>query len=156
MAPTGMNLVSRYVYSNCNSSYENCYYSPWNSWGRWVALVCIIAFVLFIAVVFSCINNKRRRQRGMQPRYGTGWMGGKTPVGQPSYGNGYQNGPAAPPYQPPQHTGNTFNSNDGYYGGQQSGIELQHPQNTYQGNRNENVYNAPPGAPPHKGDGFIR
>lgn len=103
--------------------------------------------------------------------YGTGWVPGSKPNGQQYgqtnyYPNQPYNGGAAPPYSPPignQATGNTFNSNEGYYGGhggyggQQNGIELQQPQNAYQPQRGgENVYEAPSGPPPGKGDGIVR
>tara|TARA_R110002060_G_scaffold6833_11_gene10386 strand:+ start:342 stop:665 length:324 start_codon:yes stop_codon:yes gene_type:complete len=106
--------------------------------------------------------------------YGTGWMGGKHNGAQQhqQYGNngawahqqqgGYQAPP--PPYMGNQATGTTFQSNDGYYGhgnqgyGQQSGgIELQQPGASYQPQRGgDNVYEAPMGPPPGKGDGIIR
>lgn len=74
------------------------------------------------------------------------------------YSNQPYNGGAAPPYEPPipgQTTGNTFNSNEGYYGNNQ--YELQHPQSSYQPQRGgDPVYNAPSGPPPTKGDGVIR
>lgn len=140
--------------------YGNCYRrnSTWNNWGRWVALVVIIFVVLLLAIGCSCINARRRRKQGLNPRYGTGWLGGKPGVynNQPQYyNNAQQGGPAAPPYSPPpqnyQNTGNTFNSNEGYYG-QQSGIELQQPNNIYQPQRGgQNVYEAPQGPPPGKG-----
>jgi len=103
--------------------------------------------------------------------YGTGWV----PYGGYKYGQGQQNGQyynnqpynggaAAPPYAPPvetQPTGNTFNSNEGYYGnhasGQQSGIELQPPTSAYQPQRGgDPVYDAPAGPPPGKGDYVVR
>lgn len=111
----------------------------------------------------------------MAPMYGTGWV--PAPGYKPQDPNYYPNQPynggaSAPPYSPPignQATGNTFNSNDGYYGqqqyghnaygGQQSGIELQPPQHSYQPQTNrggEYVYEAPLGAPPGKGDGIVR
>jgi len=173
MAPTSSpRLFSRFL-NNCDNydSYGNCYYnSAWDRWGRWVALVVIVFVVLLIAFAFSCTNARRRRRRGMAPRYGTGWLGGKMATG--NNGNYYNNqqqpqyGAAAPPYSPPaqqnqQYTGNTFNSNEGYYG-QQSGVELQQPQNAYQPQReSEPVYAAPQGPPPSgKGgygqDGIIR
>lgn len=121
-------------------------------------------------ILSRCFNNRRRRRRGAQPLYGTGWIPGSKPPQHNNNGGYYSNQPynggaaAAPPYSPPignQQTGNTFNSNDGYYGqnqygqhnynpygGQQNGIELQPPQNVYQ----------PPHGPPPggKGDGVIR
>jgi hypothetical protein len=78
-------------------------------------------------------------------------MAGKAPA----YNNaGYyvHQGPPAPPYSPPlnnQYTGNTFNSNDGYYG-QQSGIELQPPKNAYAPRGGDPVYESPEGPPPKK------
>lgn len=90
--------------------------------------------------------------------YGTGWMG------RPGYGPNpnqpYYN-PNAPPYQAPvgyQQTGNTYNSNEGYYapyGGAQRDVELQQPPSVY-ARAGDPVYDAPPGAPPGKGDGVIR
>lgn len=105
--------------------------------------------------------------------YGTGWVPGHANI-KPN--EGYNN--PAPPYsaQPVnnQQTGNTYNSNEGYYGqgvgnnqqsygyapnngygGQQNGVELQQPQQSYQ-RGGENVYSAPSGPPPGKGDGIIR
>ena len=90
--------------------------------------------------------------------YGTGWVPGYQNV-KPN--EAYNN--PAPPYTPNpvpnQYTGNTFNSNDGYYGqrnqqnygygGQQNGIELQTPQQSYQ-RGGDNVYTPPSGPPPGK------
>jgi hypothetical protein len=161
MAPA---LVQRYLYCDEVDQYGNCYYSSWDTWGRWVALACIIVFVLFVAVLFSCINARRRRRQGLPPRYGTGWTASKWGTRQqPYYSNQlYNRGAPAPPYSPPvqnqQYTGNTLNSNEGYYG-QQSGVELQPPKNTYAGRGGDPVYEAPQGPPPNKGygyDGIIR
>jgi hypothetical protein len=166
--------------------YGNCYNSTWNTWGRWVALVVVVVAFIILAFLFSyvallflssnslltpinrCYNSRRRRRRGMAPMYGTGWMGGnwgnKPPVGPQYGGGGYYsnqpyNGGAAPPYEPPipnQATGETFNSNDGYYG-HNNAYELQQPQSSYHPQRGgDPVYDAPQGPPPRKGDGFIR
>jgi hypothetical protein len=116
--------------------------------------------------VVRCFNSRRRRRQGMQPMYGTGWMAKPPPYGH-QQGTYAYNGPAAPPYSPPamgnQRTGNTFNSNEGYYanqhnGYQQNDIELQSPQSAYQPQRGgDPVYDAPMGPPPgKKGDGIIR
>lgn len=111
-----------------------------------------------------CFNARRRRRQGLPPRYGTGWTTAKWGNQQSYYNNQpYNGGAPAPPYSPPaqnyQYTGHTFNSNDGYYG-QQSGVELQPPKNTYAGQPGgEPVYEAPQGPPPGKGgygDGIIR
>lgn len=130
-------------------------YSSWYWWGRWVlAGVVILVFIICI-VLLGCRSARRRRSRGLQPMYGTGWMGGKNNVmphnNQGYYQNGNQQNYAPPPpqysAQQPQHTGNTYDSNNGYYG-----VNVQQPQNTY-GNRGigtDNVYAPPPGPPPSK------
>jgi len=164
MAPT--NSKSLMARDRCDI-YGNCYYSTWDNWGRWVALVLIVIFFLLVGLGFS---TRPRRRRGMAPMYGTGWMGGKPPVGQQhghpgNWGQqqgGYQAPP--PPYMGNQATGTTFQSHDGYYGnhnqgyGQQSGgIELHQPGASYQPQRGgDHVYEPPMGAPPGKGDGIIR
>jgi len=168
MGEVNGDLMKRQTLYDCpNGSdiYGNCY-SRWDTWGRWVALVVVVVGFILLAFLFSCYNSRRRRRRGMAPMYGTGWMGGnwgnKHPGNQ--YGNGgyYPNQPynggAAPPYEPPlpnQTTGQTFNSNDGYYG--HNAYELQQPQSSYQPQRGgDPVYDAPEGPPPRKGDGIIR
>lgn len=64
--------------------------------------------------------------------------------------------PGSPPNNAPM---NNYNQNDGYYGGQQSGVAV--PQNAYHpGTGGSNVYQPPAGPPPGKGtygaDGVIR
>jgi hypothetical protein len=141
-------------------------YSSWDNWGRWVALAVIIVAILLIAFLFSCFNNRRRRQRGAPPMYGTGWIPyGKPPPGhqQAYYNADANNYHPPPPYQGQQATGTTFNSNEGYYGHHQvypqreNDIELQQPQSSYMPQRGgDPVYDAPQGPPPKKGDGVIR
>ncbi|GKT83278.1 hypothetical protein Ct61P_01128 [Colletotrichum tofieldiae] len=120
----------------------------------------------------GCMNARRRKRRGVQPFYGTGWMGGNNKHNQHQQAtyaynqqyNGQQQGyagypqqgadgsyPAPPPaygqaQQNPQYTGTTFNPNDGYYGGHNEGIQLQQPQSSYQ----RDVYSPPAGPPPGK------
>ncbi|KFX86540.1 hypothetical protein V490_09037, partial [Pseudogymnoascus sp. VKM F-3557] len=116
-----------------------------------------------------CINSRRRRRRGLAPRYGTGWLAGKNTGNQQHYQNndyyqrqqsGYNYGGGgaapAPPYSPPQQQYGGGNAD--YDGGQQSGIELQQPQNSYNPQRGrEQIYEPPSGPPPGKqGDGIIR
>lgn len=125
------------------------------------------------------MSARRRRRQGLQPYRFTGWSGQNNyqsgaaptqynPPVQP-YGNNqsyYNNNnnvtPAnnAPPSYAPPKEGNYYGNggaNQGYFGGQQSGIELQQPGNSYQPQREgENVYSAPEGPPPGKGDGIIR
>lgn len=69
------------------------------------------------------------------------------------YGPGQSNGALNNTYGAPNN--NTYGAgnagNQGYFGGQQSGIELQAPGNSYQPNRGgEPVYAAPEGPPPKK------
>jgi len=178
MAPSdieGAALAKRYYCDGYYYSYNACRNNgPWDSWGRWVALAVIVIVALLIVFLFSCYNTRRRRRRGMAPMYGMGWMGGKPQQGQNAgyynsnqpYNGGQAYGASAPPYSPPinnQQTGNTFNSNEGYYGnqngygGQQNGVELQPPQNAYNPQRGgDPVYEAPMGPPPTKGDHIIR
>lgn len=162
----------RYGY---NSGSRRCYSSPYNSWGRWVTLAAVLVAFFLLFFLCSCFSARRRRRRGLRPFYGTGFLGGKTPPGhapatyyngpqdqaQPQYGNTYNQGSmnnnegtvppysSAPPsgaYQGNQPTG----ANQGYYG-QQNGVELQAPQNSYQPpHAGENVYAPPPGPPPGK------
>jgi len=89
---------------------------------------------------------RRRRRQGLQPFRGTGWAQGRTPAGhapaqysgaQPYYENN-PNGAAAPPvYSPPATQGyynqgyNNQGANQGYFGGQQQGVELQQPATAY-------------------------
>ncbi|KAI9866448.1 MAG: hypothetical protein M1830_005926 [Pleopsidium flavum] len=155
--------------NSCNDGINgNGCYSTWGSYGRWIALVVIIVAAFSLFFLFACITARRRRRNGMNPYRGTGWLGGNTPPGHapatytgaaPYYGaNTTQNAPA-PPYSP--HPNQTYygNGNQGYFGGQQSGIELQQPQSAYQPARGgDPVYNPPTGPPPGKkeGDGIIR
>jgi len=105
---------------------------------------------------------------GMNPYRGTGWAAGQTPAGhapaqytgaqQPYYGN--QNNASVPPVYspPPQNYGPQYGANESYFGGgQQNGVELQHPQGAYV-RGGENMYAPPSGPPPMKkeGDGIIR
>jgi len=159
-------------------------YSNWDNWGRWVALAVIVVCILILTFLLSCLNTRRRRRRGMAPMYGTGWMPTQAPwegrhyqQNQNSQGyytnDPYNQGAIPPPYVQggykgvgggavgTQQTGNTFNSNEGYYGhhgnGGQDGIELQQPSSSYQPQRGgDPVYDAPAGPPPNKGDGVIR
>lgn len=117
-----------------------------------------------------CITARRRRRAGNVPFRGTGWAAGRTPAGhapaqytgaQPYYGGNNQQPPpngAPPVYGAPQNQTYYGNGNQGYFGGQQSGIELQQPQGAYRPpGGGDSVYNPPPGAPPGKGgDGIIR
>lgn len=95
----------------------------------------------------------------MQPFRGTGWAGGQgAPPGAPMYGGappqpyGQPNGP--PVYSPPQQNygyNQYGGGNQGYFGGQQSGVELQQPNSTYQPQRGgDPVYSPPSGPPPGK------
>ncbi|KAL8940598.1 MAG: hypothetical protein Q9211_002193 [Gyalolechia sp. 1 TL-2023] len=106
----------------------------------------------------------------MTPYRGTGWAAGRTPAGhapaqytgaQPPLGGGnpYNSQAAAQPvYSPPpnQNYYGTPGANQTYFGGQQSGVELQSPNNTYQPPRGgDQVYSPPNGPPPGK-EGIVR
>ncbi|MCJ1466290.1 hypothetical protein MMC07_004909 [Pseudocyphellaria aurata] len=153
------------------SYYRNgtCYdnRSNWDSYGRWIVVAALVAAGFFIFFAFACITARRRRRAGNVPFRGTGWAAGRTPAGhgpaqytgaQPYYGNNQQPPPVygAPQNQP--YYGNGNPSNQGYFGGQQSGVELQQPQGAYRPpGGGDSVYNPPAGAPPGKGgDGIIR
>ncbi|KAI9646355.1 hypothetical protein NHQ30_004345 [Ciborinia camelliae] len=149
---------------NCDY-YGNCY-STWGNWGRWVVLVLIIVGFVLLAFALSCLNSRRRRRQGMQPMYGTGWMAKPPPYGHYNQAGAYHYGPPPPVYTqgqgqgiPQQQTGNTFQSNDGYYGHHGEGIELQQPPNAYVregGAGAGDVYQSPVGPPPaatKKGEG---
>ncbi|KAI0022592.1 chitin synthesis regulation, resistance to congo red-domain-containing protein [Xylariomycetidae sp. FL0641] len=147
-------LVKRYIGSNdgCPSGYyrtgDYCRRSGWGGYGRWVFAAVVIAIVL-AAFLWACINSRRRRRRGAQPMYGTGWMAGNP--GQPQYYNNPQG------YQPPPAYGaqgqtypmNNYPQNpaDGYYG-QQSGVTA--PKNVYNANNGATDYAPPAGPPPGK------
>lgn len=134
----------------------------------------IIVFFIALFVIWSCITNKRRRRAGLQPRYGTGWMApghwgqqnhyNNGAPQQPQYSNGgwfghggnKHNQPPPPQYTPNpgpvqyNTTGQTFNSNEGYYGHHQNDVPLQQPQGSYYPRAGENVYEPPSGPPPAK------
>jgi hypothetical protein len=155
---------------------HGCYYSGWNAYGRWVLLGAIIVGFFFIFLLFSCVTARRRRRQGLQPYRLTGWAGGVPPShGQAQYvgnqGGAVPNnqgwgGPGQQAYQsPPAYGGpppaagegtffppNHVRPGQGYFGGQQSGIELQQPHNAYNPQRGgEPVYAAPEGPPPGMG-----
>lgn len=153
-------------------AYGNCVRSRggWYNWGRWIVLAVIVLAAFFIFFAFACVTARRRRRQGMIPYRGTGWAGGRTPAGhapaqytgaQPYYGgdNQYNNQPAAQPAYSPPPNGNYYGNqgaNQTYFGGQQSGVELQSPNNTYQPPRGgDQVYSPPSGPPPGK-DGIVR
>ncbi|PIG81731.1 ADP-ribosylation factor-like protein 8B [Aspergillus arachidicola] len=95
--------------------------------------------------VVGCHNARRRRTRGLQPHPGTAWLAGPPPYGQQHQHPYY----ADPHYQqqpPPQYTPQP--QAYGYFGGQQTGIELQSPPNAYH-NGPDRAYQPPPGPPPN-------
>ncbi|KAF9879247.1 hypothetical protein CkaCkLH20_03480 [Colletotrichum karsti] len=150
----------------CYSS-GRCYErSSWYYWGRWVLAAVVVGVAVLILVILGCMSSRRRRKRGMAPLYGTGWMSnnGKYQPGQGTYAHNqpynpqqggyagygqqpYANPPPAYGQQQPQYTGTTFNPNDGYYGNNNEGIQLQQPQHAYQ---RDGSYAPPAGPPPGK------
>jgi hypothetical protein len=156
----------QYGYNYCPSGYSgrNCENrNDWYWWGRWV-VAGVILLICIVSLVICSITARRRRRRGVQPFYGTGWMATGQKYGahnqqqgynmnayqQPQYpqqnnNQGWTNPPPAYGQQQPQYTGSTFRPSDGYYGdGQQSGVQA--PQNTY----NRDGFNPPAGPPPGK------
>ena len=77
--------------------------------------------------------------------YGTGWMA-PAPAYYPPPPQYAAQDPAAS-YPPPQ-GGHKYGENDGYYGNQQEGIQLQQPAQTYH-REAEPEYAPPPGPPPN-------
>lgn len=164
-----------YSYSSCPSGYYerngSCYSnngSSWNYWGRWVLAAIVIIFFIVLVFFWTCLSNRRRRRRGVQPRYGTGWMM-PGPQQPPQYGNGWfgqhgkgngnvnnnVNNPPPPQYTPAapvgsQYTGQTFNTDEGYYGHHNNDIPLQQPSSSYHPHGGNNVYEPPAGPPPGK------
>ncbi|RAL17259.1 resistance to Congo red protein [Aspergillus homomorphus CBS 101889] len=138
---------------DCRQTYLDGYVcdgNSWYDWGRWIAFAVIVGVALLVFFLFACFNARRRRRQGLRPHPGTAWLAGPPPTfqqsqqqqqpGQPYYADPYYQ-PAPPPqYSPhPQY---------GYFGGQQqTGIELQTPQNAYH-NGGDRVYQPPPGPPP--------
>lgn len=165
--------------ARCYDSYRRRYYTcnrAWSTWGRWVLFsIIVVGFILFF-FLFSCLSARRRRKRGLQPFYGTGWVG-NTPAGhgaanynpqyqgqnqaqpQPQYNYASQQSPVQDGgYQ--NQTQGTYGSNQGYFGGQQTGTagyyggqqtgaaELQQPPHVYRAG--DPVYAPPAGPPPGK------
>ncbi len=90
----------------------------------------------------SFLSSRRRRRAGRQPMYGTGWS--QFGHGQAQYNPNYQASQAAPPPAYNQDHGGYYGQNQGYFGGRQTDVELQPPQNTYGGGDGF----APPSGPP--------
>lgn len=147
MAPTEQltDLVKRQLGCPSGTYYSNgnCWErNGWYWWGRWVFAGIIIIFTIIVLILLAR-NSRRRRRQGVAPLRGTGWMA------PPAYYPPPPQYSAQPPVYP-QGTGQKFNQNDGYYAnGQQEGIQLQQPQNTYQ--PPQNVY-TPPAASPYGGE----
>jgi len=114
-------------YYSCNS--WGCSYSGWYSWQRWVVLGIVIVAVIVFFLACSCMTARRRRSRGLNPYYGTGWANWGPPPAYdfnrqqqqpqtgPQYGGqttGY--GQYAPPNEPPppipQHPQNSYYGRD--------------------------------------------
>ncbi|KAF2659489.1 hypothetical protein K491DRAFT_712522 [Lophiostoma macrostomum CBS 122681] len=126
-----------------------CRNSVWSDWVRWVVLVVVVLFFFGLFIVCSCITARRRRRAGRQPFYGTGWAARPgANNAQPYYNNNQYSAPA-PPYSAQPQQNSHYGANQGYYGQQQNGVELQQPQPAYT-HGGENVYQPPAGPPPGK------
>ncbi|KAJ5983553.1 hypothetical protein N7481_005652 [Penicillium waksmanii] len=75
---------------DCLSGYyyrsDGCYRSDWYIWGRWVVLVAI-AVLVFTGIALFTFIARRRRNRGLSPYYGTGWMAPQRQTPQPRNGD---------------------------------------------------------------------
>ncbi|KAH6659942.1 chitin synthesis regulation, resistance to congo red-domain-containing protein [Truncatella angustata] len=147
MAPTDTtSLLGKRYY--CNSSYygynNNC--SAWSYYGRWIFAAIVIVVILAICFLWACVNSRRRRRRGAQPMYGTGWMAGNQGQNQNNpnayYNNSQQPPPAYGAGQSYPMQNQNYNSQQGYYG-QREGVAQ--AKDTPAGE-----YAPPPGPPPAK------
>ncbi|KAF2201214.1 hypothetical protein GQ43DRAFT_440816 [Delitschia confertaspora ATCC 74209] len=153
MAPTGP-LEKRDYW--CEDQFGRVYRcrSAWHDWVRWVVVVVVVVGFFLLFVVCSCITARRRRKLGRQPLYGTGWAARPGAYnhnnGNPQNAQPYYHNQPAPPYTPQPQAGqhSYYGNNQGYYAGQQQGVELQSPPQAY--TRGEDVYQPPPGPPPAK------
>lgn len=116
-----------------------------------------------LTIHHRCLTARKRRKRGAQPMYGTGWMAGQHGTPQ-YYGNNENSTPSQPAVNQNYYGGYNQGNDDApaynqYGGGQNSGYygqasELQQPSSAYQPARGgEPVYSPPSGPPPGgKGD----
>ncbi|KAL2827147.1 chitin synthesis regulation, resistance to congo red-domain-containing protein [Aspergillus cavernicola] len=139
-------LERRYCWTGSNGV-RYCDRDRWHDWGRWVAFAVIVGVALIAFFLIACFNARRRRRQGLRPIAGTAWMAAPPPYQQQAHVDPYNRPPPPPQYtQSPQY--NQPPPPQGYFGGQQTGIELQSPPNAYGGER---VYQPPPGPPPPNG-----
>ncbi|KAK5990454.1 hypothetical protein PT974_08722 [Cladobotryum mycophilum] len=147
-------------YGFYNDGYRCSRRSSWYFWGRWVVAGIIIVIALIFILGCICYTRRQRKrgvrpmgaagwlgggnkhaqnnQGHEMNNYQAGYPQGGGYEQNQQYGGGYQGGfTSPPPYGQPQPqpmgnhtTGTTFNPNDGYYTGQQYGV--QPPPNAYQ------------------------
>ncbi|KAA8644394.1 hypothetical protein EYZ11_002794 [Aspergillus tanneri] len=132
-------ILRRYCESHGDIQY--CDGSAWWDWGRWVAFAVIVGCAFIIFFLFACSNARRRRRQGLRPHPGTAWLAGPPPAYQQhpqAYGDPYYQQPPPPQYTAQPQT-------YGYFGGQQTGIELQSPPNAY--HNGPGPYQPPSGPP---------
>jgi hypothetical protein len=144
-------LLSKRRYCR-DGTYRHCC-SRWDCFGRWIfaAVAVFVCFLIFF--LWACMRNRRRRQQGVAPMYGTGWMA----PGQPGYQNnpnGYYQQPPPPAYGAPPAQSYPMNNypnqqpSDGYYG-QREGVQPPKSAHTNE-NAHQDAYAAPEGPPPNK------
>ncbi|ORY65946.1 chitin synthesis regulation, resistance to congo red-domain-containing protein [Pseudomassariella vexata] len=147
MAPV-VDLLKRQSRCPSGQYYRNGYcYSSWAWYGRWIFAAVVIAVIIIILTASSCIRSRRQRRRGVQPMYGMGWMAppqNYNNAAPPAYGAQNQ---SYPMNNQPQYTGNTFNTNDGYYGHHEG---IAPPKNVYTNDNRNETYAPPEGPPPGK------
>ncbi|KAI1428344.1 chitin synthesis regulation, resistance to congo red-domain-containing protein [Xylaria sp. FL1777] len=116
--------------------------SSWYWYGRWIFAAVVVGLFFLIFFLWACLNSRRRRSQGVRPMYGTGWMA--PPQYSPNNPNAYN--PPPPAYGAPAQSypmDNRYQTTDGHYGHQASGVEP--PKNVYGGD-----YAPPSGPPPMK------
>ncbi|KAI1168732.1 chitin synthesis regulation, resistance to congo red-domain-containing protein [Nemania serpens] len=128
-----------YYYTNGRCVYGN----NWYWYGRWILAAVIIGLFLLIFFLWACLNSRRRRRQGQRPMYGTGWLASDAQYYNNNNPQAYN--PPPPAYGAPPHypMDNRYQTTDGHYGQQSSGVEP--PKNVYSGD-----YAPPSGPPPNK------
>lgn len=150
MAPILNQVQSLLQKRDCLDGYYprngQCVYgNGWYWYGRWIFAAVVIGLFLLSFFLWACVKSRRRRRQGHAPMYGTGWMAPGTQY--------YHNPPQAYNQPPPAYGApaqsypmdNRYQTTDGHYGQQSSGVEP--PKNVYGGGGD---YAPPAGSPPRK------
>jgi len=107
-----MILLPRDIFSDQNDGINNCdpdidsrCHSSWHSWARWVVAASLIIGFFLLLAGFALATSRRRRNRGLQPYYGTAWLAPNRPYPPQQYGQtgGYPGGYPPGQYPPGQY-----------------------------------------------------